>query len=101
MAVLNQNPDGAFVLFELTPANEISLLEGDSEQGLRRPIETAGLIGTWLGSVMKKDEMLGTVLARGRAWSIPSGWPLAVEPTASCAKIRAKPVGCNQAAPKL
>jgi hypothetical protein len=37
-------------LFELMPANEISLLrllQEDFEQVLQRPIETAGITGNW------------------------------------------------------
>jgi len=48
MAVLNQNLNRAFDLFELKPANEISFLDSYKKtlsKCLRRPIETTPFIG--------------------------------------------------------
>jgi hypothetical protein len=50
MAALNQNLNRAFDLLELNAGerNQLpSLLQEDFEQVLRRPIETAGIIGMW------------------------------------------------------
>jgi hypothetical protein len=43
-------PKQGFVLFELTPANEISLVDyyfGDFEEVLHRPLETTPVIVMW------------------------------------------------------